>query len=292
MLFSFPCPQCEHVMLADKDQVGRMTLCGNCLLSFPVPNNIASLPASAESKLTPRPTLEDDDDEIVLPQRGSEPGWGLVRLGLTLLQVSLIVFLAAGFIGYIAILFSGSRALANPFSPENPPVVIIAAFVSLTAMVTGFLGLCLCCAVPADVGFRFQIRAAVLLFLVAGAACAGALVLTSLTFRDLPAVDAILIAIAFFAFFGGVAGVGLWLLFLRNVAKYFRNRELAENAGALLLGGFFLSGFNICLVPCLREPSSLLMFAPLLVPCALYGWHLRLVIRIRHSIPVRNQRAP
>jgi hypothetical protein len=87
--------------------------------------------------------------------------------------------------------------------------------------------------------------------------------------------------------------VSFWLFFLKGVADYFRNHELGQNAGALLAVGFFLSTLNICVVaPCLLQPSGMLLFVPLVIPCALYGWHLRLVIGIRRTIPVRNERAP
>jgi hypothetical protein len=237
-----------------------------------------------------RPTPEITDGGMVLSQRGAEPGWGLVRLGLTLLQVSLIVFLAAVFIGYIGILFSGSPALSNPFRADNPPVVIIAAFIALTAAVTGFIGLCLCCTAPSKGCMRSLIRAAVALLLLGGVASAAALVLPNWIFGELPAVQEVLIGVASAS---GAAVVWCWLLFLKGVAHYFRNDKLAQNVGAFLDLAFFLFVLNIVLVaPFLFGLSRLLLFVPLIIPCALFGWHLRLVIRVRHIISPRNQPGP
>jgi hypothetical protein len=275
-------------MLADKDQIGRMTLCGNCLLSFPVPNSIASLPASAESKPTPRPTPEEDGGEIVLSQRGSEPGWQLVRLGLTLLVVSSIVLMAGGFIG---VLFSGSQALARPFSPENPPVVIIAAFIAMTAAVTGFIGMCLCCAIPAGSGLCFLIRATVVFLLAAGVIYWISLVLTNVLFLELPAVREILKGLAFCA---GFAGAASWQFFLKGIADYFGNRDLDKKVDEF---AFFLFTLNFCLItPCLLLfsllLSHLLLFVPIMMLCTFFGCHLRLVVGIRDTIPFRNQHSP
>jgi hypothetical protein len=280
-------------MLADVDQIGRMTLCGSCLLSFPVPDNIASMPMTAKSKLTPRPTPEDDDAEIVLPQRGCEPGWGLVRLGLTLLQVSLIVLLPAAFVVYAGIALAGSRALANPFAADNSPVVIIATFVAATSVVTGFIGMSLCCAVPPVPGLRLKIRAAVAVFLVGGAAGANAVIVTH--FVHLWTVRDVSIGILLCA---GLTGVTCWLSFLSAIARHFGDRELSQATSAFMVFAYSLFTLNICAVfPCLFQllfhflPSALLIpCALLLIPCALYGWHLRLVDRIRHTIPLGNQR--
>jgi hypothetical protein len=239
-----------------------------------------------------------NDAEFIPPSRSSESGWGLVRLGLTLLRVSLIVLLAAALAGYVTIVLSG-WALANLFSAGQSVVIIITSFVALPAAITGFIGMCLCCTAPAGRALRFQICTALVLLLIAGVSGCWGLMLANLRPDDLPTVRDVLISVSAIS---GSASIMFWLLFLKSVADHFCNRELAQNAAVLLVLGFLLLPLNACLVATFSGGPNpprvlleviglpyLIFFVPLVIPCALYGWHLRLIVQVRRTIPARHQ---
>jgi hypothetical protein len=244
-----------------------------------------------------------DDAEFIPPSRSSEPGWGLVRLGLILLRGSLIVLLAAALTSYVGVLRSGSGTLANRLSTGSSAVVTIASFVALPAAIVGFIGMALCCTVPGGAALRFQICATLFLLLVAGVSGCWAVILIKFKADALPTVRNVLISVSAIS---GSASVMFWLLFLKGVAHHFCNHELAQNAAVLLVLAFLLLPLNSCLMATFAPESGpnppkdflglglpyLIFFVPLVIPCALYGWHLRLIVQIRRTIPARHQPGP
>jgi hypothetical protein len=95
MRFSFPCPQCKRLLEADSERVGLMTLCEECLVSFPIP-------AVAANRSKTLPIQSEADLDIQARSVPVDSGWALVRLGLTLVRGSMIVAALAGMVAFVA----------------------------------------------------------------------------------------------------------------------------------------------------------------------------------------------
>src|SRR5437588_3049016 len=160
MGFSFPCPHCKMPLRADCRRAGTMTLCEHCLVSFPVPK-------IANPDTSPPPDLPFEHEKVVSAHHlAGDSGWHLVRLGLTVIELSMVVLLAAGLAGIAALGFDPTFKGTLFFSAN--PTLILALFVAVASGLTGLMGICLCCNAPGERWVRNYARVCMVLVVVAG----------------------------------------------------------------------------------------------------------------------------
>jgi hypothetical protein len=167
-----------------------------------------------------------------------EPGtaWATTRMGLSVMYHGLLIILY-GLIGYVCLACLAFGLMAGRGAGQGAELLVgcIALLVVLAMLgggITAFVGMCMCCAVPRESGARGHIIGSLL-----------------------SALLVVLLAILFFAFliiqaiqnkadpppeavFAGALVLGLlsllshvlFILFLRAVANFFHNTNLAKNA--------------------------------------------------------------
>src|SRR5438552_1187257 len=125
MRLSFPCPHCRQLVEADSRRIGAMAICANCLVAFPVP----------QVQTSATPTASDPSEsevDIALQRPGLDPRWGLVIVGLTVVELSMKVLLVAGLAGFATVLVASiDPFFSGPLLSADRPLLILTLFVAL-----------------------------------------------------------------------------------------------------------------------------------------------------------------
>jgi hypothetical protein len=258
---------------------------------------------------------DDDDDDRRGPYGislgrpyGVAPGWNTVRIGLGMMfwgTIAIIVLAvcAAAFMFLILGLAFGGR---GGFGGRNADAlgalgIVLVGFLLVTALIV-FVGQCMCIAVPPEsrarglaIGSVVGIVATILLYLVF-------LFFMFATVRNVNqfggggfGFGGPEILILMFALVIAVVGVSshvMFILFLKAVARYFRNESLAQSTSGYLTLFFVAVGLSVvlqCLGAMARDPQMgmVMLFAGLIVlglQIALVVWYLVLLARTRAAI--------
>jgi hypothetical protein len=264
-----------------------MILCEYCLVAFPIPENRTHCATSPPNSSTPLPIKMQPQSEIDidLHRLGADSGWRLVSLGLTVVQYSMVVFLVAGLLGVLALIFDTIHI--DPLFSSDRPVLILAGFVTLAAGLTGLMGICLCCNAPGERWLKNYARACAALMVVGGLTGA---VPTALPDRNGPSIWYAVVFLNVIAFSASVAAIILWVQFLKGVGEFFHSQGVANGAGGLLAASIFGMTINSCVVFPATLATGVYAVVSLAIPCLLYIWLLLLVIKVRRLIPLRHHR--
>lgn len=279
----FSCPQCQSNLKASDEMRGKRVRCPQCSNIFtiaaepdtaqadvPKPVSVAAGPPPlppAETSTTDFPrgeSVADDrdsprtrrssryDDDVALPQAGkAEAAWGVVRIGLLTLYISLVVFIFACLAGVLLfVLGGGMEAKALPLPGQRgpaprPPFEIIAGVCILVAAAgassLGYLvGMILCVFAP-----ERRARGYMIGYLVCTAAnvvlgCLQGFFSAAMQPRGPVRGPNIGMFVAMLVLYGisviiSFVGVVLFLMFLRRIAELFDNQKLARNATHFLI---------------------------------------------------------
>jgi hypothetical protein len=231
------------------------------------------------------------DFDAKAPRLPADSGWVLVRLGLTLVRVSMIVLFLASVTFLVAALIAGSDpAYRGPLVSLDRPVLFLATLVALAALLCGLLGISLCWNAPAGRGCA---RACVVILLLVMVTAASSVALHELAQISWIEGTWVLILVVYL---GSVAALLLWVRFLENVGDFFHASFVARNAASLwTAAGLSLIG-NMLFIPLTfvkirgsgaPEVGGLGMCCVSVVPAVLYFWLLWVVNGVRQAVPAR-----
>jgi hypothetical protein len=244
------CPQCQRTLAIGEEYAGQPMRCPLCMALFQSPPLSAALmpagapaappPAPSEPGVPRGPTWEGigegqarrapvtsgyDWNGTLSPGKGRlEPGWHMVRRGLGVISLSVVLVTIVVAISEIVLLFVSTGPAADMVRLVAIPVTIIGTVLTV-------LGAGMCCLVPGQPALRKLSLAAtgsLLAFLVIGLLT---LAITYL-FRGKPATGApsavsLFVSLAYLpAALCLIAGVVLFLMFLRAVALHFGYKRL------------------------------------------------------------------
>jgi hypothetical protein len=227
----------------------------------------------------------------------ADSGWVLVRLGLTLVRVSMVVLFLASVTFLVAALIAGrDPAYRGPLISLERPVLILATLVALAALLCGLLGISLCWNAPAGRRARYCSRACVVIHLLVMVTAASSVALYELAQISRITLTFVLI---FVVYFGSIATLMFWVRFLENVAHFFHDSVVARNAASLwTVAGLSLIGNIMMFIPLTfvildsggSEVGGLRMCSMSVIPAVLYFWLLWVVNRVRQSVPTMRRR--
>jgi hypothetical protein len=262
------CPQCQRTLAIGEEYAGQPMRCPLCMALFQSPPlSAAMLPAGVPGAAAPAPAPPPPSDPGVprgpvwggigegrarpasapAPAPGYdwngtvaagkgrlEPGWHMVRRGLGLISLSVLLVTLVVTISEIYLLFMDTGPVADMIRLIAIPVTIIGTVLTV-------LGAAMCCLVPQPTMRKMALASAgsLLGFLVIGLLT---LAITHL-FRAKPAPTGPPSAVSLFVSLSFLpaalcllAGVVLFLLFLRLVAQHFGFKRLG-------LSVLFCAGF-------------------------------------------------
>ncbi|MDB5322470.1 MAG: hypothetical protein JWN40_4101 [Phycisphaerales bacterium] len=206
------------------------------------------------------------------------PGWLTVRKGLRMVYVSItIIFVAAIGMGCLAGALSSGRRGGGPDATMGI-LVILPALVILGAAIAIIIGQFMCCAVPAETGAKN--------FAMIAAICIIVNIICSVAAVAVPPAQAL-------GSIASLTGNILFILFLRKVALYLGNHELASSAM-----GFLVFLIVVVVVAVLIGVGAAMsgtgaavgLLGLLIIVGALVGlvWYMRLLKRTVETIDARG----
>ncbi len=284
------CPQCKHMVQADRGCDGAMILCKNCFILFPTPNLMPEMPPPPPVKVRAEP--ERLDIHLIGKRFGDEASWRLVDIGLGLVQVSTVVIMAFASLTAIAIVvyaLTGALYYISLFILIFPLIAIA----TLGAFLCAFIGVCLCWNAPVA-QLRLRVRACVVLFLLAAVCQAGILVLNiGLGWNN--GNGAVYLVMGFMVCGSLMAAFICWLLFLQKAADCLQDEPLSYRFSDLLATSIMsvplvLFGGFVALTS-LQGDAGWFAFSAFCIYLGflfLSRWHFRLVSLLRQRIPRRK----
>jgi hypothetical protein len=206
------------------------------------------------------------------------PGWLTVRKGVRMIYVSIaVIFVGAIGMACLAGAMSSGRHGGGPDATAGI-LVLIPALVILGAAIAIIVGQFMCCAVPEETGAKN--------FAMIAAICIIINIICSVAAVALPPIQAL-------GSLASLTGNILFILFLRKVALYLGNQELASSAmgflvflivvvvvAVLISVGAAMSG-----TPALMGILGLLVIVGALVALV---WYMRLLKRTVETIDTRG----
>jgi MFS family permease len=210
----------------------------------------------------------------------NSPGWETVRKGLRLIYFSIItVFLAL--IGiFIFTAAAGATAAASGGrggAAAAVGIVLIPVIVMVGAAIAIIVGQFMCCAVPEASGAK--------IFVLIAAICIIVNVLCTVAARFMPPVQAL-------GSLASISGNILFILFIRKVAKYLNNDELASSAMNFLIF-VIVTVVSIVVLSILAVTMKMPAFFAIvgigMLVCGIRGlvWFLKLLTRLAETIDNR-----
>jgi hypothetical protein len=207
----------------------------------------------------------------------ADSAWVLVRLGLTLMRVSMIVFFLASMTFLVGLIAGSDPAYRGPLVSLERPVLFLATLVALAALLCGLLGISLCWNAPAGRGYS---RACVVILLLVMVAAA-----SSVALDELAQIYLILVV-----YLCSVAALLLWVRFLESVAHFFHDSVVAKNAASLwTVAGLCLIG-NVIFVLGAIGLGGLGMCCVFVIPAVPYFWLFWVVEGVRRAVPAMRRR--
>jgi hypothetical protein len=206
-----------------------------------------------------------------------DPGWRTVRKGLRTIYVSIgVIFIAAIALGVLSGVAGASMGGgAGPGAASSALVlVLIPALVILGAAIAVIVGQFMCCAVPAETGAKnFALIAAVCIIINIVCSMASAVV---------PPAQAL-------GSIASLTGNVLFILFIRKVALYLGNTDLASSAMKFLIFLAVIVAAVVALVVmaiAAQEKALFGLMGLLFVVAAIVAlvWYLRLLAKTVETI--------
>jgi hypothetical protein len=279
MPLTFRCPECRNLVSVDEQLAGLHGRCPACAaaIQFPVTSSAevegiqagpAPLPPSSqnlENSFTAKPTFTNLSD-----------GWKTVRVGLAMIVGGLAALATL----ILVSLFVGLMDHARPeTSAKLGEVVFYLWLIGLgVALLTIFLGLCVCCATPTQAQAREFALLSLLCFVLAGI-CIVVYALSLKAWIDQAMNEAFrnvavqrhpgplqprlwsLTTIALLL--GGVFGLAshiLFVFYLRHLARFFAEESLFQNTGLYLRFLLILAALNIVIAFVPEQNNPRLLF--------------------------------
>lgn len=322
MAIRVSCPSCKSDVHVDENLAGKDILCPSCKERLTVPSIAAGQPEAMPGDSD----VEDDRYREGAAPRGGLPRWGededyetplqrdTGRWNATVTGLNLIFWTSLVCIVLFVLMQGIALAMGNNpqmlgVNPGGPPPPQAMAF-GLGMMVLGcamivlgivwFVGMCLCCTVPAESGAKGRAITTVVLI---GVTFVGGIIFFIAMFvfmvgqvqkmgappppGQFPFPLPALLTVAALAALDGAVMTTLWLLFHKAIADFFRNNRLSKHCVWFII--FYLGTsvvtwiLNLVANPMfhggdlLQGPTPLLMVAQLwgiLLMIALSVWYL------------------
>src|SRR5262245_18113631 len=270
MAIRVSCPSCKSDVHVDESLAGKDILCPSCKERMTVPSIAAGRPETM-----PGGTDVDDDDryregagpqgglprwredEIDMQRGHDTPRWTATATGLALIFWNWLVIAILGVIFMVMSLFFASDAQAmalRPGAPPPPQIVMFGfIFIGLICLVVillsiAFVGMCLCCTVPAESGAKGRAITSVVLVGVSVVLVVIFILVSAIESVQMvqkmgwpprpgqvPLTPCTMAAVTIIGVADVVALVTMWMLFHRAIAGYFGNKRLARVSLAFIV---------------------------------------------------------
>jgi len=185
------------------------------------------------------------------------PGWSTVASGISLMRTAMIIFIIVALV--MVLFFILSLAARGNLMRNRQAEMLLVIFTlmggltGLVAIILFVVGQCMCCAAPPESGTKGQaVGSVICLFVGIGLGLVGFLFLIVAAERvgrmrgEGVAIMAGLLWLLTTVL--AIVSHALFVLFLRNVGRYFRNQQLSSGASTYLLMMGIFSGFLLLLV--------------------------------------------
>ncbi len=261
MSIEVSCPSCKSDVFVDEALAGKDILCPTCKQRVTVPSFAAGRP---EAKLSGSEIEEGDagrggleaglprwreGDDYSIPARRDPGRWSATVTGLNLIFWTSLIIVILAVIMQGALLAMGGNVLGQP-NPQNPPppeaVALglgMMAFICVVIVlgIIWFVGLCMCCTVPAESGAKGKAIGTVILIVlgIVGGIIAGIAIVVYAIGQaqqmggpppgQMPLPLGALIGITIGGALLGAVMIVLWMLFHKSIANYFGNERLARH---------------------------------------------------------------
>ena len=317
MSIQVSCPSCKSDVFVDEALAGKDILCPTCQQRVTVPSFAAGRP---EVKLSGSEIEESDagrrdsgagpprwreGDDYDVPVRRDPTNWNATVTGLNLMFWTLLILLILVVIVQGAGLAMGTNPqFMGAQNPQNPPPPEALAFglgmmgvgcVMIVLVIIWFVGLCMCCTVPAESGAKGKAIATVLLVVlgVVGGIIAFIAIMVS-TFAhiqkmggppppgQLPFGMGVLLGAALAIAVYSALTIIVWMLFHKSIANYFGNERLSRHCVWYII--FYLvtsaiSGLvNFVANPMFHGGNMLQAQTPLMIASQIWGLAVALAI--------------
>jgi predicted Zn finger-like uncharacterized protein len=269
MAIEVECPSCQSAVHVDDSLAGKDVLCPNCQQRITVPSIASGQPGAMPRRgeesderfeegrgegrggREAMPRYRESHDDYDVPVRDDRARWSATLTGLGLIFWTWI-FIAALFalITLLGMALGTNQQLfaGNPANPPAGPVVaaglgvMAMACVAIILGIITYVGMCMCCTVPAESGAKGRAITTVLLIaLTIVAAIIFFIVLFVQTFQHarqmgappppgwMPFSTTGIIVISVVSALAGILIVTMWQMFHKAIADYFQNTRLARN---------------------------------------------------------------
>ncbi|GEM_PF-3665996 len=313
MAIRVSCPSCKSDVHVDDSLAGKEILCPSCKERMTVPSIAAGQPEMMPSG------ADDDDDryrEGAGPGRGM-PRWGdaeddydvrsrhattrwnatLTGLALIFWNWLLICILGGIFLVLSMFMVGDAQAMAVRPGAPPPPQMVMFGFISIglvcllvILLIISFVGMCMCCTVPAESGAKG--RAITSVILVGVTVLLVIILLVASVFQgiqmvqqgggppppgQMPFAPATMIVITIIGVVDIVALVTVWMLFHKAIAGYFANKALALSSVAFIIGFLIYEAgsmlLNLLVNPALQGGNvfQMRLDSPGMVVAAIWG---------------------
>jgi hypothetical protein len=270
MAIRVSCPSCKSDVHVDESLAGKDILCPSCKERLTVPSIAAGQP-----EMMPGGADFDDDDRF---REGAGPGglprwgddddvvqrehdtrrWAATATGLALIFWNWLFIAILGGIFMVLGMFLAGDAQAMAMRPgaPPPPQMIAFGFISLglicllvILLIISFVGMCLCCTVPAESGAKGRAITSVILIgvtVVLVVILFLASVVQSIQLAQkmggppppgqMPFSPGTMVAITIIGVVDLVALVTMWMLFHMAIGAYFANKRLVRMSLGFIIG--------------------------------------------------------
>lgn len=319
MSIQVSCPSCKSDVFVDEALAGKDILCPTCKQRMTVPSIAAGRPDvklsgaefeeedSGRGGMTAGPPRWREGDDYDVPARRDPGRWNATVTGLNLIfwtsVVMVILFLIMQGVG---LAMGNNPQMMGAQNPQNPPppeavaagLGMMGVFcVMFVLMIIWFIGMCMCCTVPAESGAKGKAITTIVLFaltVVGGiiAAVAVSVVMVGQMQKmggppppgQMPFPVPGLIGIAVGAGLLAAVMTIMWLLFHKAIANYFANERLSRHCVWFIM--FYLVStliswlLNFLANPMFRGGNVLEAPTPLFIGAQVWGLATMLAISV------------
>lgn len=320
MAITFNCSQCGKMVRIGDEYAGQKGRCPNCLAVIDIPGAVAASPGPL-LEIPEEPALVEGVAYVAGPAGAAwesvRGGLGLVFAGSLILAITIAVAVVAVFLAGLAAAGGGPGAIAdagNVFAAG----VCLTVLALLVALVLMIIGVCRCCAAPAESRARGPavvsavfLCIGVLLAVIAGITQAAANIerekqmarpgpFARQGIAD-PEMSPGARALQVMAQLASLTGQLAFLVFLGRIGRYFGNKTLARGARLLVICTVLSSVLAVLaelathFVGFPRELAGLYLAVGLvLIACGIgiFVWFLILVNQARSTIQTALRRQP